>query len=56
MNMSDVGQPKCTLHRSEVKRLLSWLKYYPIASNKDECKSLESILEMSLSLSFEAKQ
>lgn len=56
MNSSDVGQPKCTLHRSEVERLLSWLKCYPVAGREDARKSLESILEMSLALSFEAKQ
>lgn len=50
MRQADLEQPICILHHSEVERLLSWLKCYPVAGREDERKSLEHILEMAISL------
>jgi hypothetical protein len=50
MNMNDIGKPMISLHPSEVERLLSWLKCYPVAVRENERKSLEALLEQSLDL------
>jgi hypothetical protein len=51
MNAKDIGKNTCTLHRSEVERLLSWLHCYPVVGREDERASLETLLAMALSLS-----
>jgi len=51
MKINDVGKLTCVLHRSEVERLLSWLRCYPVVGRENERKSLEALLHMSLSLS-----
>lgn len=54
MTTNDLGKETCKLHRSEVERLLGWLRCYPVEGRENERKSLEALLEMSLSLSADA--
>ena len=41
----------CSLHPSEIQRLLGWLHCYPVVGREDERKSLEALLKQSLELS-----